>query len=247
MTRLDQAPPLVLVLGMHRSGTSCLAGGLERCGLYLGDVRRTGHFNRKGYFEPAELVRLHDQILAHNRGSWHQPPPEVSLHPVLAEKLAVLIDNLTSSSEAHAACGIKDPRLLLLLKPWMELAGPRMRLVGTFRHPLAVAASLHRRNGLTMAQGLELWREYNSRLVEAHRRTPFRLIAYDLADPGAYRAALAKLARAVGLRPSRFGLWRFVSSRLDHEVAARNAQVPPACAALYDYLLHHAGPQESSA
>ena len=34
--------PFVFVLGMHRSGTSCLAGCLEHCGLHLGDVR-VGH------------------------------------------------------------------------------------------------------------------------------------------------------------------------------------------------------------
>ncbi len=66
--------PFVFVLGMHRSGTSCLAGCLETCGLHLGDVRRTGRYNAKGYFELADLVQLHDQILGLNRSSWHNPP-----------------------------------------------------------------------------------------------------------------------------------------------------------------------------
>jgi len=35
-----QISPPILILGMHRSGTSCLAGCLEEAGLYLGDVTK---------------------------------------------------------------------------------------------------------------------------------------------------------------------------------------------------------------
>lgn len=52
-----------LILGMHRSGTSCLTGALERCGVHLGEVRRKGKYNKKGYFENATIQKIHDQIL----------------------------------------------------------------------------------------------------------------------------------------------------------------------------------------
>ncbi len=47
---MGEVPPFVLNLGMHRCGTSCLAGCLERCGLHLGDVRRTGRHHARGYY-----------------------------------------------------------------------------------------------------------------------------------------------------------------------------------------------------
>jgi len=43
-----QISPPILILGMHRSGTSCLAGCLEEAGLYLGDVNLKAGFNKKG-------------------------------------------------------------------------------------------------------------------------------------------------------------------------------------------------------
>lgn len=38
----------VLILGMHRSGTSCLAGSLQEAGLYLGEVNTAAPHNAKG-------------------------------------------------------------------------------------------------------------------------------------------------------------------------------------------------------
>ncbi|WP_173204579.1 hypothetical protein [Sphingopyxis sp. BSNA05] len=53
----DVSRPFVLILGMHRSGTSCLAGALERCGLHLGDVRRTGTHNKRDILNLASWWR----------------------------------------------------------------------------------------------------------------------------------------------------------------------------------------------
>jgi hypothetical protein len=51
----------VFILGMHRSGTSCLAGSLERCGLFLGDVSRSNVSNPRGTHELSEVRRAHGQ------------------------------------------------------------------------------------------------------------------------------------------------------------------------------------------
>ncbi|MEI9849743.1 MAG: asparagine synthase-related protein [Sphingomonas sp.] len=206
---------LVLILGMHRSGTSCLAGALEQCGLFLGEVRRTGTHNPKGYFEPAALVRVHDRILALNGGSWHRPPRRVPVHPGLEAPLSAAVRTLAT----RTPCGIKDPRLLLI-DGWEDAAGASVRCVGTFRHPMAVAASLQRRNGMGAGDALDLWLEYNRRLVERHRRRPFPLIAYDLASPRSLSprgrrdrggagappgTVAAAMVRGAAARPSRRG------------------------------------------
>lgn len=223
---------LVLVLGMHRSGTSCLAGALEICGLRLGEVRRTGRHNAKGYFERHDIVQINDRILGLNGGSWLVTPSRIRLHPFLREQIVVAVRAMT----ADGHCGLKDPRLLPVLDAWIEAAPANLRFVGTFRHPLAVAASLKARNGMPIEQGLALWLDYNSRLAARHREAPFPLLRYDISPTGPYLRAVVAAATALGLRPAPLRMWRFVSRRLDHQGAARSADVPADCASLYSYL-----------
>lgn len=171
--RRAQADPadrsLVLILGMHRSGTSCLAGALDLCGLHLGDVRRTGRHNAKGYFERPDVVQINDRILGLSGGAWNDPPAVARVHPHLSQQIAVLAKDMTADRPG----GLKDPRLLLVLDAWTTAAAVPMRFVGTFRHPMAVAASLHARNGVRLEQGLALWLEYNSRLMDWHQAHAF--------------------------------------------------------------------------
>lgn len=226
--------PFVFILGMHRSGTSCLAGCLERCGLYLGDVRRTGRFNAKGYYELRSVERLHDQILGLNRAAWHRPPQRVQVHPYHRQALEEIADQLSR----HRPCGLKDPRLLLLLDTWLDLVAPPFMLVGTFRHPLAVARSLARRNGIPEEVGLELWLHYNATLIRRHQAKPFPIVEFDLSDIKAYCCTVAALAVELGLSPKLSQLRRFVSRELDHHPSA-DVAVPPACREAYAYLQDH--------
>lgn len=64
---------VVMVLGMHRSGTSCLTGLLQQTGLELGDVVTEAPHNKKGNRENLDIMRLNDDVLAHSRGSWDRP------------------------------------------------------------------------------------------------------------------------------------------------------------------------------
>ena len=44
-------PKPLLILGMHRSGTSCLAGMLRDAGVFMGEVSEANAYNRKGNLE----------------------------------------------------------------------------------------------------------------------------------------------------------------------------------------------------
>ena len=210
---------------MHRSGTSCLAGALRACGLHLGDVTWRNRHNPKGHFEARELAALHDQILGAADAHWSMPPEgEIEVHP--AFKIA-LRDHALSLAK-NRPCGMKDPRTLLLLSTWRKLAPRPLRLLGTFRHPAAVAASLKARNGISIEDGLDLWQRYNNRLLAAHHDDPFPLVAYDLSDPGAYRGTVLAMAQSLGLRPSSWRLRRFVRQALDHQTPSVSGQALPA-------------------
>ena len=224
--------PFILILGMHRSGTSCLAGCLEACGLFLGEVSRRGRFNAKGNRESKDVWTRHDQILGLNRGSWHNPPDDVVVHPAHLAQLRDIVDRLSSGN--HAA-GVKDPRILLLLQQWRNLVGPRCRLVGTFRHPMAVAKSLATRNNMPIEQSLNLWVRYNTELVQEHQANPFPLVEYEMTDPVGYCLKVAIIAKQCGLTPNTSSVRRFVSSQLSHHRFSET-HVPKRCQQLYDYL-----------
>lgn len=219
------APP-VAVLGMHRSGTSSLAGSLEEAGLHLGEVVTQAQHNRKGNRESLAVRDLNDRLLDHNGGAWDRPPASLLWDDDFRTQRAAVI-------AAHAAdwrWGFKDPRTLLTLAFWRE-GIPDLALVGTFRHPLAVAASLERRDGLAPEVGLRLWEAYNERLVAAHEAHPFLLVSFDL-PPGEYATAVAAMAKALDL-PGEPG---FFSEELRHHGPADDAPLPPSVSALYERL-----------
>lgn len=230
----DHPLPFIFILGMHRSGTSCLAGALEQCGLFLGDVRRTGQYNAKGYFEIKEVAHLHDQILGLNRGTWFDPPEQVLVHPYHQQALKKIAARLSS----RRPCGIKDPRMLLMLDDWLEIVPPPHALAGTFRHPMAVAESLNRRNGLPEQEGLALWLRYNTILVETHCKTPFPLVYFDLSESDLYCRTLAELAHMSGLKPNIARLRKFVDPALEHHQAGDTA-IPVVCHDVWAYLMQH--------
>lgn len=220
----------VFIVGMHRSGTSCLAGGLEACGLHLGDVNRSNRFNAKGNRELKPATQLHNQILIANGGSWRDPPGHVSVgrqHKLALGKIARQLCE-------QAPCGLKDPRLLLLLDTWLELVDS-FALVGTFRHPVAVACSLARRNLMPEQAALDLWLRYSAELIRWHRRYQFPLIEFDLSDAEAYCQDVAAVATEMGLHPDTARLREFVTLEMDH-YQYRGKPVPAICGEAFAYL-----------
>ncbi|MCB1006324.1 MAG: hypothetical protein KDB35_19225 [Acidimicrobiales bacterium] len=219
------APP-VAVLGMHRSGTSSLAGSLEEAGLHLGEVVTRADHNRKGNRESLAVRDLNDRLLEHNGGAWDRPPAHLVWDDDFRTQRTAVI-------AAHAAdwrWGFKDPRTLLTLPFWQE-ALPDLDLVGTFRHPLAVAASLERRDGLAPESGLRLWAAYNERLLAVHVAAPFPLVSFDLPTDD-YVAAVRSMARALDL-PGEPG---FFSEELRHHGPVADAELPAEVASLYRRL-----------
>ena len=117
---------------MHRSGTSCLAGSLERSGLFLGDVVRSSRHNPRGNHEFKRARQLNDRILIGSGGSWSRPPRAVTVG--WWQRLA--IKRIAHGLVKREPCGLKDPRLLLFLETWLSVV-ESYALVGTFRHPAA--------------------------------------------------------------------------------------------------------------
>lgn len=186
---------VIAILGMHRSGTSCLAGSLQGKGLFLGDVAVWNEHNRKGNRENESIADLNEAVLNYSGGSWHQPPARIRWNRAQARTRNAIVAQY--ETPAHAVWGFKDTRVTLTLPFWQE-AIPAMEYAGTYRHPLLVAQSLHRRDKMPVDYALNVWCEYNERLLEIYRRRSFPIISFDV-DQVDYLAGIDRIANTLQL------------------------------------------------
>lgn len=168
----------IIILGMHRSGTSCLAGILQQAGLYLGDVSTSNKYNVKGNRENPEVMKLNNDLLQYNNGDWDSPTEKVNWNESHLAKIDKLI-NQFENNYPNKHWGFKDPRILLTF-PFWDNAFPNSILIGTIRNPIDVAHSLHRRDSnYSIQKGLDLWLSYNKQLLLLLKKKSFPLISFD--------------------------------------------------------------------
>src|ERR1700722_4433954 len=114
----------ILVVGVHRSGTSAMAGALEAMGLDAGppDGLMAGDVgNPDGYYELQAVADLNDEILAHLGGAWHSPPalgPSWNASVPIAGFVRRARDLLAASYGKRTDFVLKDPRISLVLPLW---------------------------------------------------------------------------------------------------------------------------------
>ena len=154
----------LVVLGMHRSGTSALAGALTflGCDGPATPMKPTPD-NAKGYFEPEPLYPLHSELLNSAASRWDDwLPVEASwLDSGQAEEFRLraiaLIDEQFGESPLFV---LKDPRICRLVPFWakvMDDMDVTPRYILTHRNPLEVGQSLHKRDGMEMEIALLIW------------------------------------------------------------------------------------------
>lgn len=177
---MDHSPPrntasAIIILGMHRSGTSALTGVLARLGIDAGPNLQDGNeFNARGYWEHKDVVRIHDELFRKLGSGWQdtRPLPAGWEHGPSAESaraaLAALLQRDFGASDPWL---VKDPRMCRLLPLWrkvLEDLGVRPCYVIMTRHPAEVASSLAKRDDMPETQALLLWLQH---MVEIERQT----------------------------------------------------------------------------
>jgi hypothetical protein len=142
----------VCVLGMHRSGTSLVAGVLRQLGVDLGpdeEFLPPDPNNQSGYFELADVVEINDEILAHHGGSWDEPP-ELPPGWEQSDQLAQFRDRARNALGRRFAASRewawKDPRTCITLPFWQRVVSG-LRYVICVRNPVDIAHSLRSREG----------------------------------------------------------------------------------------------------
>ena len=197
---------LLVVLGMHRSGTSAITRGLQVLGASPGDaIMPTAPDNPKGFWEDQDILWINESILTEAKSSWdrigllelEERSPAIA---ALKNDAQTLLAQRLSQVDCFA---IKDPRLPRLLPFWQPVfvAGDlSVAYVIALRNPLSVADSLARRNGFDRVKSVLLWQEH---LLAAlyHTQGQRRVIVdYDrlLDDP---EATLRRIAAQLGIGP----------------------------------------------
>lgn len=154
----------VLVLGMHRSGTSALSGllCLAGCDQPANQITPLKE-NPKGFFESRVIKELNDEILASVGSAWHdwtELDCEWGRSPQAASFRARASDALKEEFGSSPLFVLKDPRICRFAPFWIQVLqdmGCHPHIMHIHRNPLEVAASLKERNGFDRDYGLLLW------------------------------------------------------------------------------------------
>lgn len=169
----------LLILGMHRSGTSALTRTLSLLGAalpstLLGEDGSGVASNPLGHWEPERVVALNDAALQAAGSKWRTPfgvdPSWYETGEARAFRERA-VDLLAREYGAARLFVLKDPRTCLLAPLWLgalEDAGIAAAPVHVYRSPAEVAASLQKRNDIDPPLGELLWLRY---VLDAERAT----------------------------------------------------------------------------
>lgn len=179
---------IVVVLGMHRSGTSAITRGLKVLGVDLGGnlLSAEAGNNEKGFFEDAAVTDFNVELLKALGHDWHTLTPILSeeLESKVAQDHKVLAIELLRSKLAGIDCfGVKDPRMARLLPFWQEVFAAlklKVSYVVAFRNPKSVAHSLAKRNNFELEKGYFLWLEHMLFSMKYSQGTARVFVNYDL-------------------------------------------------------------------
>lgn len=166
----------IVILGMHRSGTSALTGVLSLLGIHAGDtlLPAVEEVNPKGFWEHAEIVSIHEQLLNALNSSWEDEnalPDQWWLSPSVDDFRSRIVSALRRDFGNLPVWLIKDPRMCRLLPLWQQVLhelGCQPLYVLAVRNPAEVAHSLRKRDNLTEESSCLLWLTH---MLEAEFRT----------------------------------------------------------------------------
>jgi hypothetical protein len=201
---------VIVVTGMHRSGTSMVCQLLRALGLDFGpsgEMYQADEWNAAGYLEARDVLDLNSRLVSgHPRTQGavrtflsqvcYVTMPGPGRIARRARQLRAEIDALGARHESHA---VKDPRFCLTLPHW-DAVRRIENVVVCVRHPAAVARSLKRRQRYPTGLGLRFWAYHVESLLEHvdSERTVF--VDFDRLRGPDREEELAVVARGLGWR-----------------------------------------------
>lgn len=190
---MTQEKKLVIIAGMHRTGTSAITGAIEGLGIKLGDHLAAAQegINDKGYMEDINVIDIHEDLLWSIPSSWDDifPIEITEIEPAKMDNILnrikkLLIDYFSGGS----ICALKDPRVCLFLPLWLVVCKNleiRPCFIIPTRLPASVAQSLSTRDNVDTDRAHLLWIKYYLSAEKYSRNYDRLFITYEslLAEP----------------------------------------------------------------
>lgn len=228
---------MMIVIGMHRSGTSATTGALQCLGVNLGGKLYSGHdeVNAKGYFENSAVADTNDEILARIGSSWDDvlsKEPDWWNRGDLAQFTTRLTKSLRNDFSGRGLWAIKDPRVCRMLPYWLPLLGSlgvRPHFLFVIRPADEVHASLKKRDGFSRDKSCLLWCRHYLEAEAESRGYPRAFVSFDRlleAPVPTLELVESQLALQFPVRPSAAGpaLAHFLSRDLRHHRARHTGE-----------------------
>jgi len=180
--------PVVVVLGMHRSGTSLCANMLAAMGADMAETPGVTPSNRRGHWERQFVVEINDRIFALYDRGWFSSGHLLAMpeHYLDDPRVAALRRDAAAwlRPRLHGAqiLGLKDPRVARLLPFWQSVfaeAGVAPRYVLCLRAPAQVIRSVTARDDLPAAHAEYRWLLYNAAAVQGIDSAPVCIVPYE--------------------------------------------------------------------
>lgn len=190
----------ILVLGMHRSGTSATTRVLNLLGAELGaNLLEAQADNAKGFWEQADVVQIHEELLAALGRTWHdvrEMPEDWLEQPASYAAIDKLVKVISRDFADTALWAMKDPRMCRLVPLWRETlkrAGVGARALIVMRPPDEVAGSLAAREGWSEQHSDLMWTQYTLEAIRHTQDMPRSIMSYDelMAD---WRAVMRRVS-----------------------------------------------------
>ena len=175
---------ILVITGMHRSGTSLATSLLREAGLDVGQNLMSGRFdNIQGHFEDLDFINFHEKVLESQGISTQGWTTQSNIY--VPEKLVKQAKILINQKWDKYLWGWKDPRTTLFLEFWKKLL-PEAKFLLIYRSPWQVIDSLYRRgdgafiNNPNLA--INLWCYYNETILDFYDKYSESCILTEIDD-----------------------------------------------------------------
>jgi hypothetical protein len=194
----------ILVLGMHRSGTSAFARVASLLGAALPlDLNQGTIRDPADFWEPLRLVECHDRMLWETGGRWNDwrafgPERPAGLLDGFKQEISGILAQQFGSAPLFV---LKDPRIsrfVPLYRDVLQELGVAPRYLLALRNPLAVMMSLRERDDMTPGFAGLLWLRHMLDAERATRGEPRAIASYEQLMAG-WRPVMAEVAAGLGL------------------------------------------------
>lgn len=195
----------LLILGMHRSGTSAVTRVVNLLGAKIGDrLVPSGPDNPSGFWENATAVEINEQLLRDLGRTWYdmrEMPDDWMDTAAAAKALDLARKFIRRDLGGSRLCALKDPRICLTVPLWIkafESLKFEVDCLFVVRNPREVVESLHRRNDWPRSPLYLMWVQYLLEAEAATRRCRRAMVSYDQVLDG-WRTCMGRVAKELHL------------------------------------------------